>query len=264
MGQLAADGSDMTKKPRRGMGPSVVKAAAGATFSTATSTGDRPTELLESGGMETGTSKVSHGTSAEELLSAPARRTARPSPQDELQCELAGVKSAARQTTDWSPDSVRSVGCQRRGSREVAKGEAVTEGAAKEGAAVTFSVGSATRGLLEKITDSGVEPSSRGSSGRSLAMECSREGELGSDMPTRPRGGMAPSAGEAADGSDMTKKPRRGMGPSAGKAAAGATSSTTTAPGRHPGQLPEEGGMETRTSKVSHGHTAEELLSTPA
>ena len=154
MGQLAADGSDMTKKPRRGMGPSVVKAAAGATFSTATSTGRRPTTLLESGGMGIWKPKVSHGTSAEELLSAPARRTARPSPQDELQCELAGVKSAARQTTDWSPDSVRSVGCQRRGSREVAKGEAFTEGAAKEGAAVTLSVGSATRGAAGQLVPS--------------------------------------------------------------------------------------------------------------
>ena len=154
MGQRAgevADGSDMTKKPRRGMGPSVVKASAGATFSTATMTGGRPTMLLEAGGMETRTSKVTHGTGAEGLLSTPAHRAVRPRPQGG---ELTPGEQNDRK--NWSPDSMRSVGCPKtkRGSRKIAKGEAVTEGAAEGGAAVTLSVGSATRGAAGQMVPS--------------------------------------------------------------------------------------------------------------
>ena len=127
----AADGSDMTKKPRRGMGPSVVKAAAGATFSTATSTGRRPTTLLESGGMGIWKPKVSHGTSAEELLSAPARRTVRPSPRNKSLCELAGV-AQGRRHDQRSPDSIKSVGCQRRGSRKVPKEKQLQEASSED------------------------------------------------------------------------------------------------------------------------------------
>ena len=120
------------------MGPSAGKATAGATSSTATAPGGHPGQLLEKGGMGTWKPKVSQGLAAEELLSSPVRRTVRPSPRNESLCELAGV-AQERRHDQRSPDSMRSVGCPKRGSREVAKGEAVTGGAAKGGAAVTLS-----------------------------------------------------------------------------------------------------------------------------
>ena len=117
----AAAGSDMIQRPPGGMGPPVARVSAGATFSDSSRDGRigaYPPQLLESGGMETWMSKVSHRPVGSEVLLSRTDHCGLWDRVPEVQ-HAAAESGKGNGRVARSPDSMKSVGCTNGSGPEV-------------------------------------------------------------------------------------------------------------------------------------------------